>query len=105
MNLKQEVYEILEKDIASRDSDDRLYQMILYSFHQSLIFQDQDGDWAIKLRNFKEAPSRSDCQRYRAYYQNDRRVFLPESEEVRRLRKIKEIEYHKQFSPSNPSRG
>lgn len=105
MTLKQQVLEILKTDEKSRNSDDRLYQMILYVYNRHLLFQNQNGDWAITLKNIPEAPNKSDLQRYRAYWQNSRGMFLPTAQQVLKLRRIKESNLHNEFSPSNPSRG
>lgn len=104
-STKEQVRKVLEIDPQSRNSDTRLFQMMLFRYNQSLIFKDEDGDWAIKLRNLYEAPNKSDLQRYRAYWQNEKHLFLPTSSEVRRQRKINEELWHSKMSPSNPSKG
>lgn len=105
MTIKQQVLEILKTDEQSRNSDDRLYQMILYVYNRHLLIKDQDDDWSIKLKRIPEAPSRADLQRYRAYWQNSKGLYLPTCQQVLNLRGIKREQFYNEFSPSNPSRG
>jgi hypothetical protein len=105
MTNKDQVLEILKTDEQSRNSDDRLFQMILYVYNRNLLFQDQDGDWAIKLKRLPEAPKQSDMQRYRAFWQNVKRLFLPTSQQVLRLRLSKQERMHDEFVNDNPAKG
>jgi len=103
MSLKEQVKEVLACDEQSRNSDTRLYQMLLYKHYHSLLFQNTLDKWSITLDNLYEAPSRADTQRYRAYWQNQKNIYLPTSGEVRRQRKINESLWREELSPSNPS--
>lgn len=103
--LRNQVLEVLREDKQSRNSDTRLYQMILYKFHNSLLFKDKNDKWSITLANLAEAPSRYDIQRYRTAIQNVKKLYPPTSEEVLRKRRINQELWHNEFQNSNPSKG
>jgi len=104
MSLKEKVKFILEKHPDSRNSDIKLWQLLIWEFYNSKIVESKDGDKAIKMKELFDLPRFSDCQRYRAN-ENAKHIFLPTSEEVLKQRKINEFWWHTDMSPSNPSRG
>jgi hypothetical protein len=106
MKLKEKVKYILEKHPDSRNSDIRLWQLLVWEFYNSNIVE-VNGDKAIKMKDLFDLPRFSDTQRHRAYYQNIQHIFLPTSEEVLKQRKINEFYWHTEMSDSrsNPSRG
>ena len=93
-----------QKYPETRNSDIKLTNAVWIEFHNSKLKQ-IEGKYAVVLTDLYELPSQDDVKRIRAKVQNNLHKFLPTSEEVSKQRKIKEIWWHREMSPSNPSRG
>ena len=102
MSLKDQVYNILEQYPIARNSDHTLYCLLIGHYYPDSVKQ-IDGVFYYKGDTLREV-SRADCQRYRAYFQNDRGIF-PAVEEVKNNREIKREQMGIAFSPSNPVKG
>lgn len=104
MKLQDKIEHCLFKYPQTRNSDILLTRAVWHEFHNSKIFKVNDRP-AIFLEDMMDLPREDNIKRIRAKIQNNLHKFLPNSEEVRKQRKINEVWWHREMSPSNPSRG
>jgi len=104
--LKGKVEDCLEKDEKSRNSDIRLYNMLIVSFpiYRTYVRIDGDGDFSVKLKDKYNLPKEEDVCRIRRKL-NSEGKYLPTDPEVIKQRKLAEKEWHEEMSDSvsNPS--
>jgi hypothetical protein len=94
--LKEKVEYVLKRSEKSRNSDTTLMIEIwkwFYSEHLS-------GD-SIPLKSLYEVPNQDDVKRLRAYWQNDKLMYLPTVWEVAKQRKINEEVWKKALGYSS----
>jgi len=96
-NLKEKVKHCLEKYPETRNSDIKLTNAIWYEYYRNKLFLDyrdnSSGDLAVRLKDLYNLPREDEIKRIRAYFQNDKKLYLPTSWEVARRRKWKEEEW------------
>lgn len=99
MKLKDKILYCLEKSEETRNSDVALTVAVWLKFYPELVSYD-----SIKLASLFKLPSQDNIKRIRAKIQNGEHKFLPTSEEIRKHRKILEVWWRREMSPSNPSK-
>lgn len=111
-NLKNKVEYCLENYPDTRNSDIKLTNCIwIQYFNQKLFkvvetreFNIEKATYAVKLIDLYDLPKEDTVKRIRAKF-NSEGKYLPTDPEVIKQRKLNEIEWHEEMSPSNPSRG
>lgn len=88
-NLKKAVEKILERDEASRNSDQRLTILIWIEYYPTRIKVIDERKY-IALRDVMLMPREDNVKRIRAKIQNEEHKFLPTDEKVREARGILE---------------
>ena len=102
LNLKKKVYHCLTKYQECRNSDKKLINAVYYEFHNSKLFKSDDNQWAIKLVDMYELPNPAHIIRWRQKF-NENGQFMPTEESVIKARKLEEVKWREEMSPSNPS--
>ena len=98
--LKQKVLYCLEKYPMTRNSDIQLTVAIWLEYHRQYVFQDERGEWCIKVKNLDKLPTQDDVKRWRAKIQNDPKhpKFVPTDSFIARMRGWKEEEWRRALS-------
>jgi hypothetical protein len=92
--LEKQILEILEECEQARNDDMVLATTLWIKFYED-SFAVIDDIYYVKLRDMrKKLPREDHISRIRRKIQNDRKLFLPTSEEVRRLRRISEDDWY-----------
>ena len=105
-SVKSQVELILEIYPETRNSDIFLTVAVWKKFYGKLVHYNLDEEkHFIYCADLLELPSQDNIKRIRANIQNTQHRFLPTDIAVLKQRKINEIWWHQEFSPSNPSRG
>jgi hypothetical protein len=91
--LRKKILECLKSDKSTRDSDVRLTQVVWFRYYKEFLFVSPDERWSIRIGDLHKVPREDNIKRIRATIQNDEHLYLPESEEVRKQRRIKEDEW------------
>lgn len=91
--LKAKVFSILSDYPKSRDSDIWLTIKLWTVYYPTLIDRTDPENPKIKLGDILHLPREDNVKRVRAKIQNEDGLFLPESLEVRKQRKISEEEW------------
>lgn len=100
-NLKLMVENSLRDDIDSRNSDIRLTNYIWLKYYSDSIQLTDKNEYYVKLSNLYYLPKQDDVGRWRQKFQNEKGIYLPTDPEVRKQRRMKEIEIRKElgFNP------
>lgn len=91
--LKSRVLSILKDFPKSRDSDIWLTIKLWTLYYPTLIDRTDQDNPKIKLSDILHLPREDNVKRVRAKIQNEDHLYLPESLEVRKQRKISEEEW------------
>ncbi len=106
LSLKSQVEKVLELAPQTRNSDIWLTIAIWKYYHQDKIhLNTYNNKHYVYLEDLLELPREDNVKRIRANIQNTQHRFLPTDIAVLKQRKINEIWWHSEYSPSNPSRG
>ena len=92
-NLKKLVEKGLSECEDCRNSDIKLTNWIWVNYFSEFITKDENGQYAVRLMDIYELPSQDSVKRIRAKFQNEKHLYLPNSEEVRKQRKISEEQW------------
>jgi hypothetical protein len=93
-NLKTEVEHCLREIPDTRNSDIKLTNAVWVTFYQGRLRQ-VDGHWTVRLVDIYDLPHEDNVKRIRAKIQNEKKLYLPTSETVRKQRKINEEDWRK----------
>lgn len=104
LNLKEKVRYCLTKYQDARNSDKKLINSIYYEYYNDKLFKSDDNQWAIKLVDMYELPNPAFIIRWRQKFNNEG-MFMPTDENVLKARRLEEVKWHEELSPSNPSLG
>ncbi len=88
--LKTMVGKVLEEFPDTRNSDVALMIEVWKKYYPAMVRQGSGGQWGVWLRDLYDLPREDNVKRYRAYYQNERGLYLPGSAEVAKQRRINE---------------
>lgn len=100
--LKQEILFILSEYPESRNSDIRLTNLIWWKFYNSKVFQNETGDYCIRLKDLYSVPREDNVKRIRAKIQNEEQRFLPTEWKVAKQRKINEESWRRAMGYEPP---
>lgn len=87
---KQRVEKVLEEVEKTRNDDGTLVAHYIYKYHRNLVTTDQNGEFAIPLRRFRDLPPLENIRRSRQIIQNVDGKFQPTDPEVIKARQTKE---------------
>ena len=88
---------IFRKFINTRNCDWLLLTKIMETYYNDRLYLAKDGHYYLRLDKLPDIMyDLGDFQRYRARIQNEDKMYLPTSEEVRKKRRISE-EDHRQW--------
>lgn len=87
-NLKQAVHDILKENASTRNSDITLMIEVWKKHFPSLIKRGQNGEEGVWLKDLYDLPREDNIKRVRAFWQNDKKLFLPTEEAVAKARGI-----------------
>lgn len=91
--LKSRVLSILKDFPKARDSDIWLTIKLWTLYYPTLIDRTDQENPKIKLSDILHLPREDNVKRVRAKIQNEEHLYLPETPEVRKQRKISEEEW------------
>lgn len=106
MTLKRQVELMLEQAPETRNSDIWLTLAIWKCYYSEKVhLNTNNGKHYVYLEDVIELPREDNVKRIRADIQNRQHRFLPTDKKILKQRKINEMYWHAEFSPSNPSLG
>lgn len=80
----------MEEHEKARNNDWTLMAHYMLRYYKKILFQDEQGHWAIRLRDLQHLCSFETLRRSRQIIQNDHMLLIPTDPKVRKARKIKE---------------
>jgi hypothetical protein len=86
--LQNKVEHILKNFPETRDSDIKLTNLIWWKFYEDYLFEDKNGDIAIRLLDIYAVPKQDNVKRIRAKLQNQKHLYLPLDPSIRKKRNI-----------------
>lgn len=92
LKLKHKVRNILEQDTEARNCDVRLTCLIWLTYHDHLLFKDDQGVASVRLRNIINLPKEDAISRWRRKVQEGGE-FLPTKWEVAKKRGMNKEEW------------
>lgn len=87
-NLKQAVGDMLKENPATRNSDITLMIEIWRKHFPQRIKRGSTGEEGVWLKDLYDLPREDNVKRVRAYWQNDKKLYLPTEESVAKVRGI-----------------
>lgn len=84
----------LENYPETRNSDIKLTNKIWIEFYPEYVHT-REGKYCVDLVDLYELPKEDRVKRWRAKYQNEKGIYLPDDPEVRRKREITEEKWRK----------
>ncbi len=105
MKLIEKIEDVLINFPSTRNSDAQLLFRVIEQFYNDSgkeVIKVNDR-WYFSADVLKEI-NQDDVKRYRARF-NSQGLYLPTEAKVIKARKIREVAYHNEFSPSNPADG
>lgn len=103
LTLRKQVEYILDQHSVTRNSDIYLTVAIWKNFYPDKVYQNESNKDYVYLSDLLELPREDNIKRIRADIQNRQHRYLPTDRKILKQRKINEIFWHTEFSPSNPS--
>ncbi len=88
--LKDKILTCLREQPATRNSDTSLTNYLWLNFYKERLFQNESGDWCVKIKYLYDLPTQDDVKRIRAKIQNQEHKFLPTDLRIVQQRKINE---------------
>jgi hypothetical protein len=85
MTLKSMVEHCLQKYPDTRNSDIKLTNSIWFEFYKDALIE-VDGELAVKLLHLYKLPKEDAVKRWRAKFQNEKKLYLPTDIEVLKKR-------------------
>lgn len=105
-NLKQKVHDILRDEPSTRNSDIALMIAVWKKHCPSYIKKGSSGEEGVWLKDLYELPREDNIKRVRAYWQNDKKLYLPTEESVAKARGINMDEWRVAMGyPTNATAG
>jgi hypothetical protein len=92
-SLKKMVEEGLRECEDCRNSDIKLTNWIWVNFYPDVLTKTSLGDYAVRLLDLYDLPREDNVKRIRAVFQNEKNMYLPTDEKVRKQRKINEEQW------------
>lgn len=91
--LKKQVEHCLREFPETRNSDIALTISVWQLFFPQFLFREGENSYSVPLKNLYELPREDNVKRIRAYFQNDKNLYLPTVWEIARKRGILEDEW------------